>query len=111
MTNKNVNFKVINIEKAIKHDCVVVTLQFDGSDKHFTYVRKAYDNTTVIDGCKITFNTTTYEPISVERIYETKGVKKASTAKQVGTTSSKIKNELEGKGIEIPKIIPQVQKR
>ena len=102
----NVNFKVVKIEKAIKHGCVVVTLQFDGSDKHFTYVRKAYDYSTVIDGCKISYDAN-YNVTSVERIYETKGVKKMSTAKQVGTTSSKIKSELEGKGIELP-IIPAV---
>ena len=104
----NVNFKVLNIEKAMKKDCVVVTLTFDGSDRQFTYVRRAYGNTTVIDGCRIYFDAN-YQVEKVEREYETKGVKKMSTAKQVGTTSSKIKNELEGKGIEIPKIqIPQV---
>jgi hypothetical protein len=105
MTNTNINFKVMNIEKAIKHGCVVVTLQFEGSPKEFTYVRKAYNNTTVIDGCRIYFDND-YQFIKVEREYETKGVKKMSTAKQVGSTSSKIKNELEGKGIEIPKMIP-----
>lgn len=105
----NVNFKVLNIEKAMKKDCVVVTLTFDGSDRQFTYVRRAYGNTTVIDGCRIYFDAN-YQVEKVEREYETKGVKKMSTAKQVGTTSSKIKNELEGKGIEIPKIqIPQVE--
>ncbi len=104
----NVNFEVIKIEKAIKPGCVVVTLKFKGSEKQFTYVRKAYGTSTVIDGCKINF-TEDYKVIDVERIYETKGIKKMSTAKQVGTTSNKIKNELEGKGIEIPTIIPQVK--
>lgn len=104
----NVNFKVIKIEKAIKHDCVIVTLKFEGSDKEYTYIRKAYNNTTVIDGCRIYFNAN-YQVEKVEREYETKGVKKMSTAKQVGTTSSKIKNELEGKGIKMPTIIPRVE--
>lgn len=108
MTNKNVNFEVIKIEKAIKHGCVVVTLKFEGSEKHFTYVRKAYDNTTVIDGCRIYYNNE-YQVTKVEREYETKGVKKMSTAKQVGTTSAKIKTELEGKGIQIPEVIPAPQ--
>lgn len=107
-----VNFEVKKIEKAIKHGCVVVTLQFEGSHKEFTYVRKAYGNTTVIDGCRIYFDAN-YQVEKVEREYETKGVKKMSTAKQVGTTSAKIKNELEGKGIELPAvppvIIPQVK--
>lgn len=101
----NVNFEVIKIEKAIKAGCVVVTLKFEGSEKHFTYVRKAYGNTTVIDGCRIYFDNE-YSVQKIEREYETKGVKKMSTAKQVGTTSSKIKNELEGKGIELPKVLP-----
>ena len=104
----NVNFEVIKIEKALKTGCVVVTLQFENSPKHFTYVRKAYGNTTVIDGCRIYFDAN-YQVEKVEREYETKGVKKMSTAKQVGTTSAKIKTELEGKGIELPVIIPQVK--
>lgn len=103
----NVNFEVIKIEKAMKHDCVVVTLKFEGSNKEFTYVRKAYNNTTVIDGCRIYFNAD-YQVEKVEREYETKGVKKMSTAKQVGTTSTKIKNELKGKGIKIPEVISEV---
>ena len=105
----NVNFKVIKIEKAMKHDCVVVTLKFDGSNKEFTYVRKAYNNTTVIDGCRIYFDTN-YQVEKVEREYETKGIKKMSTAKQVGTTSTKIKNEIENKGIKLPKVqIPEAK--
>lgn len=103
-----VNFEVIKIEKAIKKDCVVVVLKFKNSDKEFTYVRKAYGNTTVIDGCKICFDNE-YNFVSVERIYDTKGMKKMSTAKSVGTTSSKIKSELEGKGIELPKVLPVPQ--
>lgn len=104
----NVNFEVKHIEAAKKHGCVVVIVSFNGSSKEFTYVRKAYNNTTVIDGCRIYFDDN-YKVTNIEREYETKGVKKMSTAKQVGSTSDKIKNELEGKKIKIPKIIPQVQ--
>ena len=99
----NVNFEVIKIEKAMKQGCVVVTLKFKDSSKEYTYIRKAYNNTTVIDGCRIYFNTE-YQVEKVEREYETKGIKKMSTAKQVGTTSTKIKNEIKNKGIEIPKV-------
>lgn len=101
----NVNFEVMKIEKAIKAGCVVVTLKFENSPKEFTYVRKAYGNTTVINGCRIYFDSN-YRVEKVEREYETKGIKKMSTAKQVGTTSSKIKSEIEGKGIELPPVIP-----
>ena len=111
----NVNFDVKHIEAAKKSGCVVVELQFHNSPKVFTYVRKAYNNTTVIDGCRIYFDSN-YQVEKVEREYETKGQRKASTAGQVGkggSTSSKIKNELEGKGIELPEIpkviIPQVE--
>ena len=108
MTN-SVNFEVIKIEKAMKHGCVVVTLKFKGSDKEYTYVRRAYGNITVIDGCRIYFNED-YQVEKIERVYETKGVKKLSTEKSVGTTSTKIKNEIESKGIEIPKVqIPEVK--
>ena len=113
MTNEKtmVNFKVISIEKAIKSGCVVATIQFNNSPKVFTYVRKAYDNTTVIDGCRIYFDND-YQVTKIEREYETKGVKKMSTAKQVGSTSTKIKDELTTKGIKIPEVKqvhPQVE--
>lgn len=104
-----VNFKVIKVEKANKSGCVVVTLAFGESGKWYTYVRKAYDNTTVIDGCRITFDNN-YHVTGVERIYETKGVKKISTAKQVGSTSSKIKSEIEAKEIKIPEVAPELPK-
>ena len=104
----NVNFEVLNIEAANKFGCVVVTLKFEGSEKQFTYVRKAYDNTIVIDGCRIYFDND-YQVTKIEREYETKGVKKTSTVKQCGSTSNKIKTELEGKGITIPKVIPQAE--
>lgn len=105
MTNEKtmVNFKVISIEKAIKSGCVVATIQFNNNPKVFNYVRKAYDNTTVIDGCRVYFDND-YQVTKIEREYETKGVKKMSTAKQVGSTSTKIKDELTTKGIKIPEV-------
>ena len=117
----NVSFDVVKLEKAIKPGCVVAVVKFHGSDKEFTYVRRAYDVTagapgtkaTVIDGCKIVFDAF-YHVVNITREYETKGVKKLSTANACGSTSSKIKNELEGKGIKIPEVkktnvIPQVK--
>lgn len=106
----NVNFEVLKIEKALKPNCVVVTLKFEGSEKEFTYVRRNYGFSTIINGCKINF-TSDFKVESIERIYETKGVKKLSTAKQVGV-ANKIKSELEDKGMtftEIQKTIPQVK--
>lgn len=104
--NNNVNFEVVSIEKAKKPECVVVTVKFNGSEKTYTYVRKAFSNCTIIDGCKIRFDDD-MNFRSVERIYSTKGVKKSSTAKQVGKTSSKIKEELNNLGIVAPQV-PEV---
>lgn len=101
-----INFEVLGIAKAQKPECVVVTLKFNNGDKIYTYVRKAYENTTVIDGCKITFNSR-YGVENIERIYETKGVKRTSTAKLVKPTSSKIKEELEEKGIVAPQVVKE----
>lgn len=108
MTNSKVNFKVLKIEKAMKPGLVVATVKFDGSEKEFTYVRKFYVKNgvgiAVIDGCHVHFNLATYELLNIEYKYETKGYKKTSSG-----TTNKIKNELEGKGIQIPKVIPQVE--
>lgn len=101
----NVNFEVKHIEKAKKNGFVVVVLQFEGSPKEFTYVRKAYNNTTVIDGCRIYYNND-YQVTKVEREYETVGKKKLSTEAQSKSTSEKIKAECETKGVEIPAVIP-----
>lgn len=106
--NKQVNFEVKHIEPAMKHGFVVVTLQFEGSLKEFNYVRKAYNNTTVIDGCRI-YYTNDFAVTKIEREYETAGKKKMSTEAQSKSTSGKIKAECENKGIEIPKVIPQVK--
>lgn len=117
--NTNVNFTVNHIEAAMKPGFVVVQLQFNGSPKEFTYVRQTYKATnsnvpaarcTMIDGCKITFDTN-YQVIDIQREYETKGKKKFSTESQSGakSTSTKIKEECEKKEIQIPKAIPQVE--
>lgn len=103
MTNTNVNFDVIKIEKANKPNCVVAVIQFHGSYKQYNYVRRNYNGTTVIDGCRIYFDSN-YQVEKIEREYETKGIKKLSTAAQVATTSGKIKTELETKGIQLPKV-------
>lgn len=117
--NTNVNFQVNGIEAANKPGFVVVKIQFNNSYKEFTYVRRAYSESnnvpgaraTIIDGCKIVFDAT-YQVISVEREYETKGKKKFSTESQSGAQSklsSKIKSECEEKEITIPKMIPKVE--
>lgn len=95
----NVKFSVKKLEKAFKHNCTVATIKFEGNDKEYTYIRKYSDvennlKQITIDGCAVKFNEN-FEVVSIERNYETKGVKKTSSANQVKTTSEKIKAEIE----------------
>ena len=103
---KDVNFKVKHIGPAFKANHVVAIIQFADSPKEFTYVRKRYGNSTIIDGCEIQFDDS-YNVINIVRKYETKGMKKLDTSNQ-SSISGKIKAEAKAKEIEIPKVIPQV---
>lgn len=107
-TNTSVNFTVSKIEKARKQGFVAVEVKFNGSEQTYIYVRRAYGNFTVIDGCRITFDEN-YQVVNVERAYETKGKKKLSTENISSSMSGKLKDECKTKGIEIPKVIPQVE--
>lgn len=89
-----VNFKVEKIEKAHKIGCVVAHVKFNGNDKEYTYVRKHHRDgvlskslSIVIDGCEVSFRDfdngcDVANVTSIYRIYNTKGVKKLSTANQ-----------------------------
>lgn len=89
---KPVSFKVNKIEMANKPGCIVAHIQFNGNDKEYTYVRKYrtegwYNpkHAITIDGCEIVFKRTidgSYEVVGIYRLYNTKGVKKLSTANQ-----------------------------
>ena len=76
-------FKVIEIKAADRKDgYAVTTVEYDSNHKQYTYVRKYNPSkinpawrVTVVDGCEVTYNTN-YEVISVERIYDTAGLKK-----------------------------------
>jgi hypothetical protein len=98
---KPVSFKVNKIEKANKQGCIVAHIQFNGNDKEYTYVRKYRRDreygwcnpvySIVIDGCEIQFkeNEGEYEVINSHRLYNTKGIKKLSTANQGGKQDNK----------------------
>lgn len=89
---KPVSFKVNKIEKANKPGCIVAHVQFNGNDKEYTYVRKYrtdswynQKHSITIDGCEIVFKNAaddSYEVVDIYRLYNTKGVKKLSTANQ-----------------------------
>lgn len=99
----NTNLNVLKVEAGYKPGMVMVTVTFGNNPKEYTFVRKNYEGSTIIDGCKICFDTN-YQVTKIERIYETKGVKKQSTENTMGSISSKIKDELEIKEIQVPKV-------
>lgn len=112
-------FKVIEIKAADRKDgYAVTTVEYDSNHKQYTYVRKYNPSkvnpawrVTVVDGCEVTYNTN-YEVISVERIYDTAGLKKKhniggagkSTSIESNSVSEAIRTEMEQKEVEAPKI-------
>lgn len=108
MSEKSINFEVLSIEAAKKEGFVVINAKYNGNDKVYTYVRRAYvskttgHSKTYIDGCRITFDSG-YNVLGVGREYGTKGTKKLSTVNQ-STTSDKIKAEMQAKEIEVPEV-------
>lgn len=96
----NVNFEVLSIQKAQKKGCIVAEIKFNDNSKVYTYVRKSYNNTFYVDGTEVKFDNE-YKVISLNKVYETKGVKKTNTS-----IKKKIKEEIDTNGIEVPKNIP-----
>ena len=100
---KPVSFKVNKIETANKPGCIVAHVQFNGNDKEYTYVRKYRTDgwynpkhSITIDGCEVVFKRAaddSYEMIDIYRLYNTKGVKKLSTANQGGKGEKKDDDE------------------
>lgn len=113
-------FKVIEIKAADRKDgYAVTTVEYDSNHKQYTYVRKYNPSrvnpawrVTVVDGCEVTYNTN-YEVISVERIYDTAGLKKkhnvggAGKSTNADSVSNNIRTEMEHKGVEAPKVEQQ----
>lgn len=111
LTSTEIGFKVIKVEKANKPGYVVTTVKYPTIDHYYTFVRKTtvsnLEGCTVVDGCEVKYNTMDYTIKSVERVYDTKGLKKQINpggANKVGTTTDKIKTEMEDKAIETPKV-------
>lgn len=111
LTSTEIGFEVIKVEKAMKAGYVVTTVKYPTIDHNYTYVRKAtvnnFEGCTVVDGCEVRYNPIDYTVKSVERIYDTKGLKKQVNpggAGKVGTITDKIKTEMETKAIETPKV-------
>ena len=84
---QEVNFKVLNIKKGEKDGIVGVDVQFDNSDKVYSYWRGIgiSDGRTyaLISGCKVFFDEE-YKVTSIEREYDVKGVYRGKTSAEKG---------------------------
>ena len=116
LTSTEIGFEVISVEKAMKAGYVVTTVKYPTIDHNYTFVRKAtvnnFEGVTVVDGCEVRYNPFDYTVKSVERIYDTKGLKKQHNPGGANkSTVEKIKNELESKDIQVktPKQKVEVQ--
>ena len=116
---KPVNFKVEKIKKADVDGFYVIYVKYDNSDKTYNYIRKARDtniNTckaVVIEGVEIKFNKYSYNVISIERLYDTAGVKRRSTA-GMGKKNSKFNvNYVDDDGNKVKKedVFKKAQKK
>lgn len=111
---QEVNIQVSHIEKGFKGQTAYMLVTFDGNSKEYSYIRKynVDENNnyfSIVSGCRVTF-TPEFKLIGITREYDVAGVKKRSTAKQVGSTSDKIRTEIQEKEIEMPKVqIPEVE--
>lgn len=113
---QKVNITVSHVEKGFKDQTAYMLVTFDGNSKEYSYIRKYNIDEnknyfSIVSGCRITF-TPEFEVINISREYDVAGVKKSSTAKQVGTITGKIKSEIESKNINVPKVqIPEVESK
>lgn len=89
-------FDVKNIEKAKKPGYVVLEVFYPGTGKTYTYVRKDYNGSAVIEGYRITY-TKDFHLVKIEKEYETAGKKVTSTAGK--SVKDSIKAEMEVKGL------------
>lgn len=109
MENKTqpVNIEVTSIERGFKKGTVSMMVKFDGTDyKTYHYIRKYNDDNNgnryaIVSGCRITFNEN-YELQEITREYDVAGVRKTTTAKQVGSTYKKIKDEIITNDVTVP---------
>ena len=84
---QEVNFKVLEIKKGEKPGIVGVDIQFDNSDKVYSYWRGigTYEGKTyaLISGCKVFFDEE-LKVTSIEREYDVKGVYRGKTSAESG---------------------------
>ena len=93
-------FTVNKVEKAKKFGYVVITVTYKGTGKQYTFVRKNYNGSAVIEGYRISFHkvfgTDDFMVDGITKEYETAGKKVTNTAK----ISESIKAEIAKKELE-----------
>lgn len=111
---KNIGFDIVSIRPADqKKGFVVVEVKYPGNANHnYTYCRAekqvagTNNKSTVIDGVEVVYDRF-YNQVDATRLYNTQGQRRKSTEDltgERGTTGSKIKAEIESKGIQIPEM-------
>lgn len=96
-------FTVVKIEDAVKAGHKVITVKFDGSDKEYTYIRKAGNkmvkgenkglNRVVIKGVYVYFNNFLNAYDHMERCYEVQG-KNVKSSVNMGTKAEKVQETI-----------------
>ena len=93
-------FTVNKVEKAKKFGYVVITVTYKGTGKQYTFVRKNYNGSAVIEGYRISFHkvfgTDDFMVDGITQEYETAGKKVTNTSK----ISESIKAEIAKKELE-----------
>lgn len=99
-------FTVKKVTKANKPGYVVLEVVYNNSDRVFTFVRKNYNGSAVIQGYRITFHRFEDQYIvdTIEKEYETAGKVVSNTAKS--SISESIKKEIGDKELKIVKEAP-----
>lgn len=111
---KDIGFEIVSIRPADqKKGFVVVEVKYPGNANHnYTYCRAekqiagTNNKSTVIDGVEVVYDRF-YNQLDATRLYNTQGQRRKSTEDltgERGTTGSKIKAEIESKGIQIPEM-------
>lgn len=92
-------FEVKGITAAQKHGYVAIEVVYHGTKKTYTFIRKNYNGSAVIEGHRISFHYINgkYFVDSIEKEYETAGKKVTNTAKGIADS---IKSEIEKKDIK-----------
>lgn len=110
---KNIGFEIVDIRPADKKGFAVVEVKYPGNANHnYTYCRAVKsiagsdNSSTIIDGVEVVFDRM-FRKVDATRLYNTQGQRRKSTEDltgERGTTSNKIRSELEDKGIQIPEM-------